>query len=351
MPSPAYRSGSSYQSSSGMVANVALPKPSGVVSGDLLLALAAFLYQVDTSTRTIIPPAGWTQLQHSNAVLGGSYNSAITLFYKVADGSEPATINFLLSNSDLSQGLGIMLAIQDAGIGVSGKLETAATSNTVHTPAIVGTGECLDIRMVISMYSPGTYSAPATYTIRQAAYNSYLGSPIGTATKLQASAGTYASVAFPLGASVSGMQVGFSILARGPQETVDVAEAISRVTIEHFDVHEGSGTIYSDAETAVLLATASSIDGMTYTDSATARLSFTPSGVDGLHHTDAGTALLTFTPITTHECVSRFVLSVEVVSLENRWNATTTLNKYNNVSAITKYVVAYVGVDPSVSDC
>lgn len=326
-----------------------LAKPS-VINGDLILVLAAFLYLLDNNTRTIAPPAGWTILQHSNLQLGPGYLSAITLFSKIVDGSEGSNLIFTISNSDQAMAVGVCIAVRGGGVGASAKLEEVSPGNVVRTPAIAGSADCFDIRLALAMYNPGTLTQPGGYSLRQAAYNSYLGCPMSTATAPQASAGTYPQASFAL-AGISGPQVGFSVIARGPQETTDTATAAINARIEHWDQHLGSGTSHSDTNTAALTVTGSSIDGIEYQDYGNARLVFTPSGVDGITYSDVVTAPLKFTPITTHECKTKYVVTLEVVSLQSKWVNANTFNRYNNAVSDTKFYVGYVGVDPSVQDC
>jgi hypothetical protein len=84
------------------VQNVALGKPTGTVSGNLLIALLGGSHSVVT------PASGFTLIRSSSA--GGS--GVITdTYYKVAGGSEPADYTFTNSNTGAGNVYGVMLRI------------------------------------------------------------------------------------------------------------------------------------------------------------------------------------------------------------------------------------------------
>ncbi len=72
-------------------------KPSGTVSGDLMVASFFSIISGSTSpTHTL--PAGWTSIDSDTAlVIGGSYSCRLELAYRVAGGSEGASYTFQTS--------------------------------------------------------------------------------------------------------------------------------------------------------------------------------------------------------------------------------------------------------------
>lgn len=75
--------------SGGAVQNHTINLPTGIASGHLLVAIVTF----DAVSGTITPtwPAGWTQIYH-HEMLGGSFDTIQAARYRVADGSEGASI-------------------------------------------------------------------------------------------------------------------------------------------------------------------------------------------------------------------------------------------------------------------
>jgi hypothetical protein len=109
-----------------------LPKPTGVTSGDALLAAVAV-----RGAPTITPPAGWTLVrQEANA---STMRQAI--FVHVAGGSEPATYTFTFSSAQSSAGGIAAYSGVDPTNPVDahgGQLNAASTSITA--PSITTTG-------------------------------------------------------------------------------------------------------------------------------------------------------------------------------------------------------------------
>lgn len=66
--------------------SVTANKPTGVVSGDLLLAVFT------NNNQTVTRPSGWTQLFYTPASTGNSWSTGV--YYKVAGASEPANYAF-----------------------------------------------------------------------------------------------------------------------------------------------------------------------------------------------------------------------------------------------------------------
>lgn len=83
----------SHASASSTTTTLTCNKPTGTVSGDVLVAIIGYYLP----TAPITPPSGWT--------LGGSNangNNAGIWYYKVAGGSEPATYAWTFTGSDES---------------------------------------------------------------------------------------------------------------------------------------------------------------------------------------------------------------------------------------------------------
>ena len=136
-PPPVYRSGASVQSAGFQINTVVLPKPSGTVQGDLLIAFPVFTYGLSTDTRTINPgEAGWTLVRHSNLRLSdNALMTAASIFIKVAGASEAANYFFDISNSDASYCLGVIMAIRNAsGVDASAVLSASTVGAILQTP-------------------------------------------------------------------------------------------------------------------------------------------------------------------------------------------------------------------------
>jgi hypothetical protein len=115
----------------GSAGTITVDKPSGTVSGDVLLAHIVS----DTNSKTITPPAGWDEEEGVPGDSGYSY-----VFKKVAGGSEPTSYTFTYSSN--SGRLGRILRFEgqkiSAAISSNGQANNTA-STTLTAPTITPT--------------------------------------------------------------------------------------------------------------------------------------------------------------------------------------------------------------------
>ena len=134
---------------SGSGTSLAVPKPAGVVSGDVMVAIVAV-----RSNPTITVPAGWTLAQLTSN--GTTIRQAT--YWKVATGSEPASTTFTYNQSRASSG-----AINAySGVNTANPVDLfsggTATSTSISAPSIT-TGFNKD--MIIGGFSIANSSAIA----------------------------------------------------------------------------------------------------------------------------------------------------------------------------------------------
>jgi hypothetical protein len=179
-----------------------LTKPSGVVSGDLMIAQVA-----RRSTATLTVPSGWTLIRSDSDT---DVTQNLSTYYKVAGGSEPSTYTWTwLGSGSLSAG-GITAytgqhatpidASSGAVINTDTKVMAAPTITTTHTGSVL---------MLLYCFSGNaTFSAPALMTQRyQAVSGTSSFVAVGAADQI-AQAGVGPTGARGAGSSVSAHVVG-----------------------------------------------------------------------------------------------------------------------------------------------
>jgi hypothetical protein len=118
--------------------SLTIAKPLGTQPGDVLLATIALQ---SSSVRDISPPAGWAPVPNTNASQGG--NAGMRAFYRIADGSEPATYTFNLTGGSGQALAGGVMAIAGADaaapINASGSQVNSTATYTLPTPSVTTT--------------------------------------------------------------------------------------------------------------------------------------------------------------------------------------------------------------------
>lgn len=167
--------------SSGSGRSITIPMPSGVTSGDLLIATVSVRYHAATVT----PPSGWTLLQDTPQTNGAaSCDSGTTAgirtmtYYKVAGASESAAV-FGYSSTCNDTGFGAGGVLRFSGVDTSSPVvtsaESATASSTTHVAPAVTPG--IADTMLVTVHSYGSSrswtTAPAGMTERvdQRSYN------------------------------------------------------------------------------------------------------------------------------------------------------------------------------------
>jgi hypothetical protein len=108
-------------------------KPTGVSSGDLMIAVVTIDTAVDPPPPTITPPAGWTLIQE--AYFDYQYGVMVGVYYRIAGGSEPSSWNWTISPSD--QWLTVLLRISghDGADPINASAQTSPSASTDQPPA------------------------------------------------------------------------------------------------------------------------------------------------------------------------------------------------------------------------
>jgi hypothetical protein len=155
-----------YQTSTTALDTLTISKPSGTVSGDLLIAAIA---NQDTLTPAT-PPAGWTTIstQAINVNAGGTGDPfASTLCYKIAGGSEPSTYTFVNATSAFGQ----ILMVRYSGFHAADPINTfgATINKYVGAPYNVDSITPTYAECALLLFSMGwsqAVSSVASMTIR-----------------------------------------------------------------------------------------------------------------------------------------------------------------------------------------
>lgn len=112
--------GNSATTSGGSGTDVVVTKPTGVVAGDVMVAIVGG--QVASDTFTVSAPSGWVEME-----VGSSGTLVLYMFLKVAGGSEPADYTFTYSVSVAQRRAGIQNYIH---VDNTTPQDAAATGNT-----------------------------------------------------------------------------------------------------------------------------------------------------------------------------------------------------------------------------
>lgn len=204
--SVSFRSSSSASNTLGD--ELTIPRPTGMSSGDVMVAAITW-HSHDFSGTRIDPPAGWnlirTDTEFTHIVQG--------LFWKVVTGSEPASYTFVNSTADTTRELVGGIAAYAGVDPVTPVDDHAGTSTpsvvfTLTAPSVTSTVDGGRLVTVFGQHDPGTFTAPAGMSARftqsvgsgERAANSLLsdeglGAAGATGTRAATSAGNGSGVA------------------------------------------------------------------------------------------------------------------------------------------------------------
>ncbi len=165
--------------------NIVITKPSGVVSGDLLLLFLST--DGDTVPNTL---SGWTVVEEATTSVGAK--ATLTILSKVAGGSEPSDYTFTGGGNQTRAGLIFRIDGQNATFKDVSGIDNTGNSTTPTAPTVTTTvADCL----VLCSYAQDDDSAPNTHpgsTTELADFDSGGGaspaSTLGVASYTQASA-------------------------------------------------------------------------------------------------------------------------------------------------------------------
>ena len=158
---------STSSANNGLTANpdtVTVTAPSSITAGNLLVAEATY-----NSSETITPPPGWALYQTNPATAG---SPVISIYWKIATGSEPGTYVFTPSSSSsvvlvsMLNVSGINQTTPFNGYFISNTTTAAVTAGaTSGTPSIPTVLNCLPIAFfVINQLSPSNTGNPTGLT-------------------------------------------------------------------------------------------------------------------------------------------------------------------------------------------
>jgi hypothetical protein len=218
-------------SNSGSANNLTVTKPTGTVSGDILLA---FWTNAGSSGSTITWPSGFAE--EANANLASPDTTTIRCASKVAGGSEPADYNIASSTNDACCAAIVAISGRDTGAAITPSVtQNTGTFSTPITVTLNGVtaanGDDLIWMAAPSLTgtNPGTYTAPASFTeCVDVAHTQY--ASMGIAYRDNVSAGATGTIAGTLTGSSDAGYGGFVInlaVAGGGASTAHIGAYLS----------------------------------------------------------------------------------------------------------------------------
>jgi hypothetical protein len=106
-----------------------ISKPSGVISGDVMLA---FFY-INPNGQTVTPPSGWTLI--ANTTYGG--NDTAYAAYKIAGSSEPTSYSWTVSGGNGAWGAAIACYTGNSpGVDVASSAWSTSSANPLTTASV-----------------------------------------------------------------------------------------------------------------------------------------------------------------------------------------------------------------------
>lgn len=155
----AYRSAASASATTGT--SLTVSKPSGTVSGDVLITAIA----VRPSTATITAPAGWTLIRTVTQTSESGSTNRLSTYYKAAGGSEPASYAWGFSSSVGGVVAGVL---SFSGVSNTSPIDVSSSSTTTTlTSSASSVTTTVANSMIISVHeTPSSlqYSPPAGMT-------------------------------------------------------------------------------------------------------------------------------------------------------------------------------------------
>lgn len=109
--------------------SLTVPLPSGIVAGNLLLVFVSWV----SSSTTLTTPTGWTAAYKDN-IAGFSKNSA--LFYKIASGSEGASVSIAASASSLMNAISLRITGSDTAVAPAFGARATGAAAAITAPAL-----------------------------------------------------------------------------------------------------------------------------------------------------------------------------------------------------------------------
>lgn len=137
-------------------------KPTGVVSGDLLLA---FVIVYENTTGTLTLPSGWTEIPGAEGLQVAGGTTLVRACYKIAGGSEPSSYTFTMTPSGYEE----VVLVAYSGSFDAGVIDAASvnTGNDASPTALSVTTSAANTMLVahFSGYNNAFTSGPAGMTL------------------------------------------------------------------------------------------------------------------------------------------------------------------------------------------
>lgn len=143
------------QSSTASGGTITVSKPTGTISGDVMLASVA----VVTNTSTVTAPTGWNLVQNTNQTSGNT--SRLYTYYKVAGAAEPASYAWTFTGANVGTVVGIAsFTGVDTALPIDASASQTTARSTSHTALSVTPTVAGDMLVTIHSYSSSRNWAP-----------------------------------------------------------------------------------------------------------------------------------------------------------------------------------------------
>lgn len=152
MPSISFVGATSNKSSSGDNSNTSftISKPSGVASGDFMVAMLSFYGGSSTSQRTVTAPAGWTKVGEEYITSGGNPHQ-LCVMTRTAGSSEPGSWNGSVSTNAYVWVTASVAYRNVVGLATSGTSEAGSSRN--YSTATVNNATPTNWRLTMASYT------------------------------------------------------------------------------------------------------------------------------------------------------------------------------------------------------
>ncbi|MGQ0826762.1 MAG: T9SS type A sorting domain-containing protein [Bacteroidota bacterium] len=164
-----YRASATASCACGSGTTLTITKPTGVASGDLLIAQITMRLGAGYGSYTdMITPAGWTQL---DMIVTPSAQIITFIYYKIAGGAEPASYGFTDNSVNLTDRVGAIVAY--TGVDATSPFEAyvgqQTPSGSTHTTAcalVTTTGSIIVTMHGMAAAAANTWTPPGGFTER-----------------------------------------------------------------------------------------------------------------------------------------------------------------------------------------
>lgn len=132
-----YQSVSSVGINDGPTGNIVIPKPSGLVVGELMVAgIRSYLAAADV---TFTPPSGWTEQETTKVTSGSNPSQRLSVYTKIADAADVAASTFTFVSSGGGSAIHGGIIVRVSAFGIINAGESSASADITATSTTLAT--------------------------------------------------------------------------------------------------------------------------------------------------------------------------------------------------------------------